>query len=998
MKKYVFNILAVAACAVMLASCVHEDIDAPAQNAVPEGYMNISFTTDIPEMERVDVRSVDPDGVDIHNMTLFCFNPYGLFIAAVDATLTPSSGTSGKFDAVIPEETQIIHFIANQNPGLYSDEDFMNKTEASVMADMEGASGMLIYWSRFEASDNGAVLQSELAANGAIEMIRNQAMVSIADWNTPYLTVTGFVTTGIHAFGTVAPHSTEEGFVWPGTEEYVTLPKNLTLMSDINDVNTKTEDYIFEHRNTSDNPVSVIIKGIPQGGTEELYYRVALVDSNGDQLLVKRNHSYVLNISGRLTHGSETFAEALETPFTNNVWISIDSWVKQVEDADYKLAVDETGVVLSSDHAGADYTVYYTVLGKNGALTDADIAQVSWVGANDVAQHNLVSHTFDKATGRGAIVVKLNPMSKEMQKGTLLVKKGRLQRTIEINVIQTQKFTPSWVGTQMFGGETGQFVTIKFTIPEDCPDILYPFPVLVAVNSLDVRAASGMQLPVIRKEDDEWLGDDYEGHDYKYLYTVEGPGVHRLYFENILEHPGGDSESLWLEADHFETLRKDFVFSGHQYAITLTGMGKYTYEPDIPNVEELKDTIFYKLVPKKRYAHVDFHMVMVDNATTPAAPFNVGANDEFLLYSKSLDYYKPGETIPGGLTAECNYYEVDESVWQSSSNGRMYMFMPKNPVAANTGHYELHLKTNRAISDDVVRISSNQVNNRSVLTGNAYEGNSYRAVIFELATYRPFRFAARVNGLGVNTVGQNEETLSNIELSYEPNQNVDISFDVTSFEGSDGACVDPFGEEFEIYIDAPMLRIDEARLAECKLNGSKLYEDPTTPGRFIYMVSATRNEERAFGTDGVLLADASAESQAGERKTLPFKTRKVTAAGEIRISSNAEKVVYYEKVFKVTNKTIDGTIQYNDGGALKSVPAGAFVAFSRTRDGVRIGSIRVTSDGNYSLNLRSEYEFSWNTEEIELDFTDGNGNVFDLKVPNLSTLFSNPNVVLEPAI
>ena len=1002
MKIKNLGILAfVLGCLISLVSCADDDLyTMPPQDDAPEGFVRVSFEADISEMEVVKVRSVDPDGIDVHNMTLFCFNPYGLFITTVEATLTKTSSTSGKFEAVIPEETKIVHFVANQNSALYDNESFVNKTEASVIADMEGASGMIVYWARFEASDNGSVLKEELAAlPDGIVLIRNMAKVSIAEWNTAYIDVTGFVTTNIHAFGTVAPHSNEEGFEWPGANPYITLPHNTVMMSDIEEVNTDNEDYIFEHENTLDNPVSVIIRGIPQGETLEKYFRVALVDADGEQLMIRRNHSYVLNITGKLTHGSNTFAEALEAPFTNNVWISIDSWVKAVEDASYKLEVKETGVVLSSDKAGSDYKVYYTVTSKMGNLTAADMACVSWVGGNDVAQHNFVSHDFtiNGSVGEGCITIKLNPIANDIQKGTLLVKKGRLQRTVEVNVIRAQVFTPSWVGTQVYGGETGQFVTIKFTVPESCPDVLYPFPVLVTVNSLDVRAASGMQLPVIRKGDEEWFGADYKDHDYKYKYMVEGPGVHRLYFQNILTHEAGDQEDLWLEANHFETLKKSFNFSAYQRAITVSGLNEF-HGSTSGGEFAADEVVYYKLVPKKRYAHVDFNMVMMDNATS--SPINVGAADEFLLYSKTLDHYADGESLPDGEERECDYYAVDEDYWKTSANGRVMMFMPKNPTPANTGHYALHLKTNTPESDDVVRIASNITSNPSILPANGgamYAGNSYRSMIFELATYQPFHFAARVNGLGENATGRNEEAVSNIELTYQPNQNVDISFDVTSFQGSDGACVDPFGEAFEIYIDAPMLAIDESRLAEFNLNTGKLYPHPTVAGRFVYKVEPTRDAERSFGTGAALLDDPSADSQEGERKTLPFKTSRVTTAGEIKISSNKEKVVFYEKIFKVRNKTINGTIQYKDGGVLRNVPKNAFVVFARTKDGVRIGSVDVTSDGQYSLNLRSEYTFNWNMDEVEFDFSI-NGVTYDVQVGSLNELFNSPDIVLNVAI
>ena len=443
MKRLFLNITLALAGLAMLASCNNEDMLAPAAGDVPQGYMKIKVNADIPQMQSVDVRAVDPDGEDIQSILLFCFNPYGLFITTVQATaLNKIDNTHGTFEAVVPEETKIVHFLANQNPALYDNRDFLNKTEQMVLADMEGASGMLIYWGRFEASSNGATFKNELEAlpNG-VKMIRNQAKISIANWNTPYFTVTGFVTTNIHAYGTVAPLHPDEGFVFPGTTPYVTLPKNQAMMSDIQEVNTKSEDYIFEHKNSMDNPVSVIIRGVPAGSTNEQYYRVAIIDANGEQLPIRRNHSYVMNISGVPTNGVATFEKALSAPFTNNVWISIDNWVNKIEDDTYILSVAQTGVVLEADKAGSDYELTYTIEKKNGsALTDADIANVSWLDGNNVADHEFV-HTFNAATGVGTIRISLNPMYNELQKGVLLIKKGRLQRTIEVNVIKKQMFT-----------------------------------------------------------------------------------------------------------------------------------------------------------------------------------------------------------------------------------------------------------------------------------------------------------------------------------------------------------------------------------------------------------------------------------------------------------------------------------------------------------------------------------------------------------------------------
>lgn len=138
-----------------------------------------------------------------------------------------------------------------------------------------------------------------------------------------------------------------------------------------------------------------------------------------------------------------------------------------------------------------------------------------------------------------------------------------------------------------------------------------------------------------------------------------------------------------------------------------------------------------------------------------------------------------------------------------------------------TGRYSIYMKTNVARSAEVVRMASNQHGSPSGLPSNneaEYTGNTYRSVTFELANYHPFRFAARVDDIGTDVSGNAEEEETPLTWTYEPEQEVDISFDVTSFTGSDGKSVDPFGEEFEIYIDAPMLEIDDARLKEFNLD------------------------------------------------------------------------------------------------------------------------------------------------------------------------------------
>lgn len=1007
-KQIIYTVVILIGMLATLGACRQDEWMDGSLPTAKEGYLALRFSAEIPDMQEVETRAVDPDGGGVQNMTLFCFDTYGLFISTATATIHSTDLLNGTFDAQVPDNTRTIHFLANQNMSEFKEDDFRGKSEAEVMSVLEGSSGKMIYWARFAcASDNESNIKEQLqTAGSAITMIRNQAQVSIANnkWETEWFTVTGFAVVNSNAFGTVAPYHPELGFdfTWPGDEDFVTLPLNDAKMSDIVDVSTSTSEYIFESKNTADDPVSVIIRGHASGATGDLYYRVLLLDENGEQLLIRRNFHYKLNIQGPLSYGQKTFEEATKAAATNNVWISISDDVKSVEDNSYILTVEETSYILSSFNQDRTYTLNYTLEGKNDTqLTAADKPEVTWLDGNNVAFPTL-TNTFDENTGEGSIRITLNPLNNnEKLEGTLLIKKGKLQRKIKVIAIKKQVFTPAWVGTQVWGHideddptANRAHVTVMFTIPETCPQELFPLRVLVSTNELDVRSAAGVALPVIN-DGDEGYGEP-NGIGYKYVYTATTPGVQRIYFENVLNHENQETGTVVIEAEHFETITKTFTYSDSQYSITVTGLNEYNAQN--PSEENFPDdeVIYYRLVPQKRYANVQFDMLMTNLADNQ--PFNAGSNDEFLLYSQYLDYYKDGEEGQAGVQEfDCTFWEVDASNW--GSVGRLLMFMPRQPQnpTAGTGKYSIYMKTNRAVSAEVVRISSNQQGSPSALPSNngaTYTGNSYRSVTFELANYNPFRFAARVNDTGTDTSGDQEEVTTPLAWTYAPEQKVDIALDVTSFAGTDGKSADPFGEAFEIYIDAPMLEIDEARLAACNLNSTKLKVDPNVEGRFIYTVDADRETERPFGTGSAMKTDnTSGVDQTGERKTLPFKTSSIVSAGDIVISSNKEKVVFFDKTFKVSNTPISGTLKY--AGA--NVPRNAFVSFERTRNNSRIGSVTVTADGQYELRLRKEYTFNWYTDEVEFHYEDTDGNVYHKTYTNLAALFASPDVVLELA-
>ena len=113
------------------------------------------------------------------------------------------------------------------------------------------------------------------------------------------------------------------------------------------------------------------------------------------------------------------------------------------------------------------------------------------------------------------------------------------------------------------------------------------------------------------------------------------------------------------------------------------------------------------------------------------------------------------------------------------------------------------------------------------------------------------------------------------------------------------------------------------------------------------------------------------------------------------LSSQEEEVVYYRKTFKLNNNSIKGSIKYGDtpSSTLTNVPARSFVPMERTYDNTRIGSMTITSDGQYELRLRGEYDFNWYTDEIQFEYTVGD-TVYTAKYSSLNDLMTSKDIVL----
>jgi hypothetical protein len=698
------------------------------------------------------------------------------------------------------------------------------------------------------------------------------------------------------------------------------------------EVQQRKEVYVFESENTDMSPVDIIIKGrnITNGTVgEELYYKVQIFDQERGLLPIRRNHHYRLEIVGNLYNGSASFAEAVEGAPANNIWLSISDEVRTVTDDKFKLTVDEFQVVRNANEVAANniLNLGFNLESLGAQPVDVTKVKAAWVDESQNVADPMFETTYDPATGQGNIKLTLNAaLADQVAEGAIIVSYGQLFRRITVKVTPEFEFTPVWASTE---GKQGQHdhVTLVFNIPDNYPAELFPFDVLITTNELDANAHTGQKLTVVtvgeygygEKFTDIIDGKEVSHVGYKYVYKAAGPGMHRIYFQTLENQVlDGFDTYITIEAENFRRHNQHVVLSNVNYESYLTAENKYLF------------------VPQKINAPVNLNFSALNdvltNGESVAAPVAITSENTFHLHTDNLAYTNDGAV---------SYTPINEENW--GTEGRVIEFHSLNGVA--DGKMSLNLRTLTPYSAEALYVASGDAE------------TEFRSITFELLNYPEFGFNASVNG-----------STKELELSYDPDQEIEVSFDVTSFTATDGNDVDPFGTAFDIYIDAPTLILGNNPALSGKV-------EDLGNGRFVYHVDADRAVEATYGT--------------GERKTIVFKPKAIATVGEITISSDQSKVIYLSQTIAIKNRAIVGTIKC---GA--SEIAGHAVSFHRKSDNARIFSTTVREDGKYEFLVINEKISDWENEPI-IVFAQKEGDYYTAEIPNLKALFTSPDIILN---
>ena len=212
---------------------------------------------------------------------------------------------------------------------------------------------------------------------------------------------------------------------------------------------------------------------------------------------------------------------------------------------------------------------------------DPEKIRCAWVEENQTVAEQEFQKTFNPGTGEGEIILSLNvPQANEVREGTLVISYGQLFRRITVKVTPEFEFTPVWASTEGIEGQQDH-VTLIFNIPENYPDELFPFNVLMTTKDLTASGSNGQKLTIVTVGEmgyGERFRDIVDGKEvshvgYKYVYRVTEPGMHRIYLQTFENQVLNDFQTfITIESDNFRR---------HHELVTLSNVNYESYlEPE----------------------------------------------------------------------------------------------------------------------------------------------------------------------------------------------------------------------------------------------------------------------------------------------------------------------------------------------------------------------------------------------------------------------------------
>lgn len=952
-------------------ACTDDDIASPNRAVVDEnGMVTLSFSTNIPGLKLT--RAVDINGEAISTLWLVAFNENGNMISRVLATLTSNTtsgveGGVGTFTAQVPSSTRRLHFLANVNMDNFSDQDNIGRSESEVVAPMVSSSGNLVYWGRkiFAGEDELTAFAAGGNQGDPVLLYRNQAVVQyeLRPAAGVQLEVLGWAALNQYAYGTVAPYnaSADDPFLFDlGENDFVTtLPEVYNVkQTDVESVGQASDlegdpRYLFETLNPQDDQVYLIMQIRKTENREETtkFYKIMLVDENANPYEIIRNHKYIVDITNvNEAYGVSSFEEAKTATPANNPWITIRDEIPEVVNGRTTLRIEGETTVIYQAEGTYDIQFYY-----NGT-TQPNITFTSNGGVGSIAGVD-----WNRDTGEGTIHLAIaDPASGQITTGIIEVKEadGPLSRRIKVLTSEPFEFTPVWVGSEipLLDGEN---IAILFNIPDNFPQELLPIDVKFACDLID--AQTDEELKVITEAtnytvpvwDDEngWVTTDVEKDwNYKYVYSADRVGQHRVDFRTILTNissiDGEEEFHIYMEGD------------------------------DSRNGQDLfrQRDLFFAFQPKSATGFRNRRRILLE-----------GGDAGTKFTTRTISQLQPvyGETISIPFTLAALSDDDRNPSWAGiqtpNKNGRHTQVSEANPCEVWVYYDPSVIRPSDDWAESTGNVDS-YGNTYAVYTAKSPENevtfstispnfDCYIVLSAKSVSYNVYDGQAGVNDEGWGFRSASVTVRSTGRLDFQPQFSTD-GRNYTPVSDNSNYSI-PYGEGQDLYMRIQVPSAAQDKAFQFRVNTTCLTPVPES------------GHEAQWAQEGDEWVYTFQANETNGTKDFHFRTERLVSNETITLASGSY-VGFNPVTVSIENADLTGTIYLPDGVEFQI--SNPYIVLERRRDGTRIGTFAVQSDPinqdsvEYNLALRGEYNLDA-ADEVSIKWAPVSG-------PHAGTVYS----------
>ena len=545
MKKIYFSLVSLLF--LLLGSCAENTLDLPVKQDGEN--ILVQFSVNLPAYKLPKTRAIDENAVS--NLYLLVFDEKGDFLKRTQATLTNQTGNTGNFSVTLPasNKKRYIHFIANYDWSSFDDAAALYKNEGELIAPMYADNNMNM-WARVELVTG---INANSFVGNTVNLIRNMAKVTVVN-NATNLTNVQFAVHRASTRGTVAPFNTT---TYTFTEGTLTEPIGVAYTRNEPFIAITEPQYIYGRRNKTSgaNYTCVIVSGTYNGVTN--YYKLDIIDTDKNRYDIERNFHYQVTINSVLKEGYTSAEGALNGAAANNV--SLDPIIEKypiISDGVSKLEVDKTLHVFVRDGSTLETTFkYFPDINSNTVNNTGVTATLH----EDNPAAPVVNGTLSIDIASGKITANINnvPTDNSIRRASIIVKQGELSRTIRLELRPAYTFSTVLINGEdpaVITGTQGTAAILTFTMPNEFPDDLLPYPVRIYTNTM-TPTTTGLQ-----------MGMENGGNVY-YILNVTTKGLQEVNFKTNLS---GSQEVVYIRGDLFETGSAGYNIN------SLTGNISYT--------------------------------------------------------------------------------------------------------------------------------------------------------------------------------------------------------------------------------------------------------------------------------------------------------------------------------------------------------------------------------------------------------------------------------------